>query len=408
MLERQFFPPFVRERDAQYQWYEFNDDRVRLLPSPAIETPKAEPFGWSFLDDIALIDPEILKNKRLSLLSEADTVKPYSAFIFIYERKEPVDDWSLELQLLSQIPQSKLKEMRRQSHLPITVSLTIGSFPLFAMHPPPPHWSHLKMRSPLNDDVFADSALTEHSPMKSSSDGMSSVDESVLVRQQSIVKDRQIFSNIFLAFVRRLFEQFGCEQYVEEEEAATTVTNLRSSLIGASSATSASSLIKTKRAGKSSSSSSSSASASMAMRVLNVPKEGPTFSSDFMLFLVRFLLHTFSHSVNHAVFVQWRLELEQILVWSPDFSFKLIKHITTELLRGEAKEWDACLARKQNQKSSTASAAVYAMTAEELNNLGLKTLRARRRLRRPFSSAAKTLSCACVFSACSSAPFLLF
>ncbi|KAH7831376.1 uncharacterized protein MONOS_14909 [Monocercomonoides exilis] len=133
------------------------------------------------------------------------------------------------------------------------------------MHPPPHHPYPLKMCSTLNDDVFADSTLTDHSLMKSSSDGMSSVDESVLVRQLSIVKDRQIFSNTFFVFVRRLFEQFGCEQYAEEEEAATTVTNPRSSSTGASSATTVSSLIKTKLAGKSSSSSSSSASASMAM-----------------------------------------------------------------------------------------------------------------------------------------------
>ncbi|KAH7823624.1 putative ubiquitin domain containing protein [Monocercomonoides exilis] len=86
---------FVRERDAPHQWYEFNYDRVRLLPSPAVETLKAEAFGESFLYDTALIDPEILKKKRLSLLSEADTVKPYSACILIYERKQPVDDWSL-------------------------------------------------------------------------------------------------------------------------------------------------------------------------------------------------------------------------------------------------------------------------------------------------------------------------
>ncbi|KAH7815006.1 putative ubiquitin domain containing protein [Monocercomonoides exilis] len=255
---------FVRERDAPHQWYEFNDDRVRLLPSPAIETLKAEAFGGSFLDDTALIDPEILKYKRLSLLSEADTVKPYSAYILIYERKQPVDDWSLERQLLSQIPQAKLKEKTRGSHLPPTISKAIGSFPLFAMHPPPPHTSPLKMRSPFNDDVFADSALTEHSPMKSSFDGMSSVDESVLVRQLGIVRDRQIFSNTFFAFVRRLFEQFGCEQSAEEEEAATAATSTRLST-GASSATTVSSLIKTKLAGKISSSSSSSASASMAI-----------------------------------------------------------------------------------------------------------------------------------------------
>ncbi|KAH7832658.1 putative Ubiquitin carboxyl-terminal hydrolase [Monocercomonoides exilis] len=60
---------FVCERDAPHQWYEFNDDRVRLLPSPAIETLKAESFGGSFLDDTALIDPEIIKYKRLGLLS---------------------------------------------------------------------------------------------------------------------------------------------------------------------------------------------------------------------------------------------------------------------------------------------------------------------------------------------------
>ncbi|KAH7825388.1 putative Ubiquitin carboxyl-terminal hydrolase family protein [Monocercomonoides exilis] len=89
------FISFARERDAPHQWHEFNDDRVRLLPSPAVETLKAEAFGESFLYDTALIDPEILKKKRLSLLSEADTVKPYSACILIYERKQPVDDWSL-------------------------------------------------------------------------------------------------------------------------------------------------------------------------------------------------------------------------------------------------------------------------------------------------------------------------
>ncbi|KAH7823623.1 uncharacterized protein MONOS_9502 [Monocercomonoides exilis] len=197
------------------------------------------------------------------------------------------------------------------------------------MHPPPPHTSLLKMRSPFNDDVFADSALTEHSPMKSSFDGMSSVDESVLVRQLGIVRDRQIFSNTFFAFVRRLFEQFGCEQSAEKEEAATAATSTRLST-GASSATPTSSLIKTNLAGKSSSSLSSSASASLAMRVLNVPKADPTFSRDFMFFSVCFLLHTFSHSVHHALFVQWSVELEQILVRSPDLSFKLIKHITTE------------------------------------------------------------------------------
>ncbi|KAH7825387.1 uncharacterized protein MONOS_15043 [Monocercomonoides exilis] len=242
------------------------------------------------------------------------------------------------------------------------------------MHPPPPHSSQLKMRFPLNNDVFADSALTEHSPMKSSSDGMSNVDESVLVRQLGIVRDRQIFSNTFFAFVRRLFKQFGFEQYAEQEEAATTVTNPRSSSTGASSATPTSSLIKTKLAGKSSSSSSFSASSSMAMRVPNVQKADPTFSRDFMFFWVRFMLHTFSHSVHHAVFMQLNMELEQILVSSPDLSFKLIKHITTELLSGEAKERDACLSLKQNKKSSTASTAVYAMTAAELNNLGAEDI----------------------------------
>ncbi|KAH7818846.1 uncharacterized protein MONOS_12318 [Monocercomonoides exilis] len=214
------------------------------------------------------------------------------------------------------------------------------------MHPPSPHPSTLKMRSPFNDDVFADSALTEHSPMKSSSDGMSSVDERVLVRQLGIVRDRQIFSNTFFAFVRRLFEQFGCEQYAEEEEAATTVTNPRLSSTGASSATSVSSLIETKLAGKSSSSSSLSASASLTLRVPNVPKADPTFSRDFMNFWVHFFHYSFSHSVHNAVFMQLNMELEQILVRSPDLSFKLIKHITTEFLSGEAKERDACLARK--------------------------------------------------------------
>ncbi|KAH7818985.1 putative Ubiquitin carboxyl-terminal hydrolase [Monocercomonoides exilis] len=322
---------FAREKDAPHQLNEFNDDKA---------------FGGSFLDDTALIDPEILKYKRLGLLSEADTVKPYSAYILIYERKQPVDDWSLQHQLLSQIPQAKLKEMTKCSHLFPTVSQAIGSFPLFTMHPPQPHPSPLKMRSPFNEDVFADSALTEHSPMKSSSDGMSSVDERVLVRQLGIVRDRQNFSNTFFTFVRRLFEQFGCEQYAEEEKAATTVTNPRLSSTGASSATSVSSLIETKLAGKSSSSSSLSASASLTLRVPNVPKADPTFSRDFMNFWVHFLHYSFSHSVHNAVFMQLNMELEQILVRSPDLSFKLIKHITTEFLSGEAKERDACLARK--------------------------------------------------------------
>jgi hypothetical protein len=97
---------FVRERHAPHEWYEFNDDRVHRVTSDYV---KQEAFGG-----------KIPAATATGKLAEDAADLPSNAYLLLYERKAPVDDWAVE--------RSVAASLRPEPQ-----------FPLYTLHPVPPY-----------------------------------------------------------------------------------------------------------------------------------------------------------------------------------------------------------------------------------------------------------------------------
>ncbi|KAK2962649.1 putative Elongation factor 2 [Blattamonas nauphoetae] len=76
----------IREREPPFEWYIFNDARVYKYDPANIPD---DCFGGKFTaDDIALEDRFSVNNQY-----QKGQAKRYSAFILVYQRKKPINDW---------------------------------------------------------------------------------------------------------------------------------------------------------------------------------------------------------------------------------------------------------------------------------------------------------------------------